>query len=98
MIKLNMEIPEVSSCEESRCAYNVEQSCHARAITIGDGLNPMCDTFLNSISHAHSTDQIAGVGACKVGGCRHNEDFECQADHIDIQTPNGKARCMTFAA
>ncbi|ALP54864.1 hypothetical protein Tel_12515 [Candidatus Tenderia electrophaga] len=95
---MNMEIPEVRACDESRCAYNVEQSCHARAVTIGDDDKPMCDTFFSSSRHAHNTKQTAGVGACKISGCRHNDDFECQADHIDIQTPNGQARCMTFAS
>lgn len=98
MITINMEIPEVSACEESRCAYNVDQSCHARAITVGDGVNPMCDTFFSSATHAHNTSRIAGVGACKVSPCRYNNDFECQADHVRIEIPNGTARCMTFAA
>jgi len=97
MITVNMEIPEVRACEAGHCAYNVNQSCHARAITIGDDVNPMCDTFFDSGNHSQNTSRMAGVGACKVSGCKHNTDFECQADHILIQALNGPARCATFS-
>ena len=46
MITKAIEMPEVSRCDASVCAYNSENGCRARAITIGDGAFPGCDTFL----------------------------------------------------
>lgn len=96
MMNINIKIPEVSDCDVTRCAYNVNKSCHARAITIGDNTNPLCDTFFDSQSHAHNTKMMAGVGACKVSSCKHNDDLECQADHIRVGTQHGLVKCMTF--
>ncbi len=98
MIAKTIQMPEVSRCDASVCAYNTQNGCRARAITIGDGSFPGCDTFLG-ISAAHvSSVQIAGVGACKVAGCKHNVDFECQADAINVATVSAPPACQTFAA
>ena len=48
MKKFSIEMPQVNQCEVTKCAYNVKNMCHARAITVGDGINAMCDTFFNS--------------------------------------------------
>ncbi len=45
--------------------------------------------------HAHRKER-AGVGACKVIQCIHNEDLECQASSIDVGFANGLADCMTY--
>lgn len=39
----------------------------------------------------------AGVGACKVTGCKHNRDFECQAEEIAIGFHGDHPDCLTFA-
>jgi hypothetical protein len=37
---------KVERCEVSRCAYNLDNQCHAIAITVGgDAAHPRCDTF-----------------------------------------------------
>lgn len=90
MIKI--EIPEVTECQASRCAYNANGHCHAQAITIGDGDVPDCDTFLDRGPHVRDVSRPAGVGACKVASCRHNDDLECAAPSIRVGTP----RCLTF--
>ncbi|GAA5524794.1 hypothetical protein Maes01_01353 [Microbulbifer aestuariivivens] len=88
------DMPEVSKCVISQCAYNADESCHARAITVGDGDNPDCDTYFHNSSHTHS-HRTAGVGACKVATCDHNQDLECCADSIEVGEQEGEVRCMT---
>lgn len=96
MEKILNEMSAVSSCDVSQCSYNANNKCHAKAITIGDGVNPGCDTFLGAGEHITKTDRIAGVGACKVSACVHNEDFECAAESISIGFNSGEVKCMTF--
>ena len=95
-MKLNVLVPEVESCAVTRCGYNVDESCRARAITVGDGEHPACDTFLPRDDHARGPGH-AGVGACKVEVCRHNRDLECSADAIRVGDHDGHADCKTFA-
>jgi hypothetical protein len=96
-MRVTLEMSDVRGCEVQSCAYNVEQQCHARAITVGDGIHPACDTFFAANVHARDTSHTAGVGACKVVGCRHNSDLACAADHIDVAFHGSHADCMTFA-
>lgn len=47
-MKITIDIPLVNECAISDCAYNMDDMCHAKAITIGDGMHPGCDTsFFN---------------------------------------------------
>jgi len=91
-----MLMPKVSSCEISQCAYNMDNQCHAMAITVGDGAHPACDTFCPSVSKGGAMDMTAGVGACKVAGCVHNVSLECQADCICVGYKGAEADCLTF--
>jgi len=97
-MKITIEMPSVTSCSARECAYNADNSCHAKAITIGDGAHPGCDTFLGGCSSHTRSVTMAGVGACKVTGCRHNDDFECMANNITVGFAGGDVNCMTFAA
>lgn len=98
MEKITIEMPLVSSCTVNDCAYNVTQSCHAKAITIGDGHNPGCDTFFELSSHNKETKRIAGVGACKVSTCKYNNDYECVAVNINVGlVSNHNINCLTFS-
>jgi hypothetical protein len=95
---MTLDMPAVRACNAETCAYNIDLGCHARAITIGDGVHPGCDTFLSgTLGHTHRGD-TAGVGACKVTGCRHNEDFECAARGISVGIEGATVKCMTFGA
>jgi hypothetical protein len=96
MKKLTLEMPLISQCEVEGCAYNLRRSCHAKAITIGDDHNPNCDTYFNVNTHCRTTNQVAGVGACKVRECVHNEDFECTAKNIKVGLANTRPQCLTF--
>ena len=90
-------MPEVKSCLVSNCAYNGNKRCHARGITIGDTINPDCDTFFGSENHINNTQVLAGVGACKVSGCKFNDDYECSASSVKIgYNKQQKIRCLTY--
>lgn len=95
MQQLIVDMPLVERCTVSACAYNAEQKCHAKAITVGDGAFPGCDTFFASPVHSRRQNE-AGVGACKVDQCRYNSDFECAADFISVGQKSGKVHCLTY--
>lgn len=97
MKTIAIEMPQVSECSVTECAYNVESGCRARAITVGDGVNPGCDTFFSASHHANDGRRTAGVGACKVSICQYNQDFECGADTIRVSIGSAEAKCMTFS-
>ena len=91
-------MPNVSKCVVNGCAYNCGECCHAKAITIGDNLNPGCDTFFTAERHMKHSTFLAGVGACKVSVCKYNEDFECTADSINVGYVGKEVKCLSFAA
>lgn len=95
-MEILIEMPMIQRCDVSECSYNLNAACHAKAITIGDGASPGCDTFMNTGSHVRSKQIKAGVGACKVDGCSHNNDFECAADSISVSQEGSKVMCMTY--
>jgi Domain of Unknown Function (DUF1540) len=97
MKAVTIEMPLVANCAIANCAYNVASNCHARAITIGDATHPGCDTFLAGSMHIKQAKRIAGIGACKMSGCKFNEDLECIAENIRVAMAASKASCATFA-
>lgn len=98
-MKITLDIPVVNNCTISDCAYNANDKCHAKAITIGDGVHPGCDTsYLMPPDHTKNTKIIAGVGACKVTGCKLNSDFECSASSIDVGMTGDDINCLTYRA
>lgn len=96
-MKITVEMPAVNECSVSECAYNLNKACHARAITVGDGIHPGCDTYLGSAGHIRDKGISAGVGACKVTGCSHNDDYECAASSIDVGFEGTEIHCLTFS-
>ena len=92
-----IEMPDVTRCDASVCAYNTGNGCRARAITIGDGAFPGCDTFLGGVEDSAVASRIAGVGACKVVGCKYNDDLECQADAIIVAAASAPPACQTYS-
>ncbi len=96
MMKFSLEMAPVTACEATRCAYNVEGACHAKAITVGDGVHAGCDTFIPSERHTADDVAQAGVGACKVAICRHNVELECGARAIAVGADENGAQCLTF--
>jgi len=98
MKKQTIEMPLIEQCAATQCSYNISGACNARAITVGDGNHPQCDTFVAVSNHALKSPNRAGVGACKVASCRHNDDLECTAELIQIGRHAGHADCLTFAS
>jgi len=94
-MKMTIDMPNVANCNVNDCCYNNNNKCHARAITVGDGNTPACDTYFNCGAHSHSQNN-AGVGACKVSKCSFNHDFECNAQAIEVGSDNSIIRCKTF--
>jgi len=93
-----MKMPKVMDCSVGDCAYNDKKACHAMAVTIGEASDPMCDTFFKSTTPGGVKDMTAGVGACKVSECRHNEHFECAAGNIHVGFKHNHPDCLTFEA
>ena len=91
-----MEMSKVSECEISDCAYNTNNLCHARAITIGDSTNPRCDTLCIAERKCPELGCVAGVGACKTSICMFNEGLECGASTIRVGYSENDANCLTF--
>lgn len=96
MNKLLLETPLVTQCDVNACSYNVNSNCHARAITVGNGAHPGCDTFFAASGHVQNAEYIAGIGACKVSGCRFNDDLECTTTNIKVGMVQSQATCVTF--
>lgn len=98
-MKLELDMPAVAECSVSECAYNDAMACHAKAITVGDGAFPGCDTFFTTPRNVHLPDDLTpGVGACKVEACRHNVDLECGAHSVAVGIRDDEVCCLTYAA
>jgi len=97
-MEMTIDMPIVDSCTIDECAYNKGNKCHARAITIGDGIHPGCDTSLLDNSRHTSANSLAGVGACKVANCKFNNDLECESDSITVSMKSNTIQCMTYSA
>jgi len=97
-MRISIEMPKVDECDAIGCAYNVDRACHARAITIGHGVHPACDTFVTLGKHVSKPTDSAGVGACKVETCRYNDDLECTAASIRVELHGDEGECGTFEA
>lgn len=100
MKHITVIMPLITECAVSECGFNSNAGCHAKAITVGDGTNPGCDTFFevqDKLAHAKSEGRTAGVGACKVSVCQFNDDYECMANEVVVGMVEKKAHCVTFA-
>jgi hypothetical protein len=93
-----MEMSMVMKCEVNDCAYNADNSCNTKAITIGDSMNPRCDTFCQSTRKGGDESSMAFVGACKVDVCKYNTSLECQAKGISVGYGEEEPDCLTFEA
>ena len=94
---MEMQMPKVTSCSVTGCAYNTNMGCHAMAITIGDlPDDPACDTYFETGSHGGKKELTAGVGACKSFECKFNQDYECTAAQIKVGMKGQQADCLTF--
>ncbi|MDT8385168.1 MAG: DUF1540 domain-containing protein [Gammaproteobacteria bacterium] len=95
-MKMTIDMPVVKACSISECGYNRANKCHARAITIGGGTHPGCDTSYLGAPVRTTGNNTAGVGACKITGCTFNDDLECNSSNITVSMKNDSIQCMTF--
>jgi hypothetical protein len=96
-MKLFVLMPDVRECVVTDCAFNQGRACHARAVTIGDGIHPACDTYHPNVEKRASARTRAGIGACKVDRCEWNEDLACHARSVRDAHHQGHADCVTFS-
>lgn len=96
MEKICIEMPVVSECSATECAYNHNKACQARAISVGDGIHPGCDTFMKGSQRANPSMGSAGIGACKIAACKFNEGLECMTESIKVGHVQNSVNCMTF--
>jgi hypothetical protein len=92
----NVDMPVVDNCTADACAYNRDNSCHALAITVGDGGGAHCDTFFGISRKGGVASVTGGVGACKMADCTHNVDLECRAPAISVGAQRDTADCLTY--
>lgn len=92
------EMPKVLECMMEDCAYNIQKQCHAMAITVGEGMCPLCDTAIKAVNKGGVRDITGAVGACKVVNCQFNDSLECGASGIRVTLHERHAECGTFKA
>lgn len=92
-----IRIADVAECTIPECIYNRGSRCYARAMTVGHGEGPECQTFYSGNHHAAKREQTAGVGACKVSECRHNDGYQCEAERVYVGYNNNEIACLTFS-
>ena len=85
----------VQTCKVDGCSFNSHSRCHALAVTIGDGNNPRCDTFVQQGSDG-GMETSTRVGACKVAGCVNNKKLVCKANFIDIAFNDNHPCCKNY--
>ena len=95
---MDMKMPVINQCDANQCAYNSDNQCHAMAITIGDGNNPLCDTAFKYSTKGGVPKLTGGVGACKVTSCMFNKSLECSSEGIEVKMHSNNAECNTFQA
>ena len=91
-----MQMATITECDVSECSYNSDNLCHALAVTIGGGLDHMCDTRFISEQIGGDPDSCAGVGACRSTGCLYNQSLECSAPEVRVGHLGVEADCLTF--
>ena len=94
-----MQMPHVQTCDMTDCAYNKHRQCHAKAVTIGDEQDPMCDTFWSrkdTKGTAGDPTRMGHVGACHMSTCLYNDRLQCAAEGVTVGHRNKTAQCMTF--
>lgn len=91
-----MEMPVVNTCAAQQCAYNLDQVCHALAITVGNSQEAACETYFGVSFKGGDRSTAGHVGACKMSDCTYNVDLECQAPGISVSYRGDVATCATY--
>ena len=92
-----MKMAKVKECDAIACSYNVDNLCHAIAITVGDESRPLCDTICQFPIKGGSEKIVAGVRACKVDRCIHNRSLRCTCSEIKLGYKGTQLHCLGFS-
>lgn len=92
-----MMMPQVKNCTVCECFYNLDEICHANAITVGSD-HPKCDTYIGDPDHHGTPADTGRVGACKQSDCRFNAERSCGAGSINVDCHEDHGDCVTFEA
>jgi len=90
-----MDMSEVSKCNMSTCAYNIDGACHTLGINIGP--HAECNTYVHASSRGGFEGVQSGVGACMTSNCKFNVKLECRATKINVAVDGKHADCKTFS-
>jgi hypothetical protein len=92
-----MEMSKIKECNMDDCSYNMDNKCHTMAITVGEEDQASCETYAHKSMLGGDLNMIAGVGACKVDSCSHNQALECTMQNVQMGSHNNHADCMSFS-
>lgn len=93
---MKKEMAKVESCEARECLYNRVGLCGTYGITVGSE-EACCDTYVHGSAKGGMPGMTAGVGACRMSSCKHNEKFECSAKGIAVSIVTDHPDCVTYA-
>lgn len=91
-----MEMVKVNGCDANECAFNQGNKCHALAITVGGGTDHECDTYWPDKAKGGLSDAECSVGACKVPGCKFNNNLMCTAPGVTVGHAGQVVDCLAF--
>lgn len=91
-----MNMPKVLTCMASECCYNVQNVCHALAISVGDAALPRCNSYCQGACKGGDSGAIAGVGGCRLAHCLHNRNLLCHAPAINLARSGKEITCQLF--
>lgn len=94
---MEIQASKVLDCSVTECSYNMNKTCHALAITVGDSTCAMCDTYFKSPEKGGAMEMTGSVGACKENDCKFNKSLECAAPGIHVASHMGHADCATYS-
>lgn len=96
MITTTLELTEIGSCNVSSCAFNANNGCQAKAVTIGETSSAACGTFYVGTASVAASGST-GVATCKAVSCKHNRNLTCGAEAIVVANAATGPVCQTFA-
>lgn len=93
-LRVVRDVPRVDACAAMACGYNVDNRCHATAITVGGETTPLCLTFLPGGEHYVEDPGRAAVGACELTRCHYNDRKSCRAASVQMACTQRVPGCL----
>lgn len=94
------------ACGVTECSHNKNGDCFANIVSITgpsahSDSETACSSFLDQMTYSELTNCQASAGGacdcleCHVKTCKHNENCNCQLDHIKVNGDNVSSYCQT---